>query len=699
VISRMVVPKRRGRRWLTALATLAVISGTLVLGSTALAVHEEDFQLDGDVLESTTTSIGGSDQTVDWDTIFDADGEPKSLPTGFSAPGFEDDFLVDPDDGSFVTSDTTTFATGSKDTLPVAGWQCNFDNNVNSKIDVMNAYAVAYTDGTDEYMYFALERNTNTGDANVGFWFFQSEVGCTSAGGAADFTGEHRDGDVLVVSAFSNGGTVSTINVYRWDDPDPTDDDPGALNTTPIGAGKDCRDATVFPGDSACAAANTANITTPWLTANFKDKVGHALRTAEFFEGGINLSALDLGGQCFSSFLGDTRSSTSLTATLFDYAGGTVGECDSSIVTTPKQNDGTTDLDSIVIPADGTLEVKDSALVTVDGADTFDATVSFSLCGPFAADATTVCDTGGVAVGTAKAVTSSPSTVVSDAATITSAGRYCWRGDFSGDSDVGVPADSDSSEGECFLVTPRGATLSTSATVTVLLGNPIDDTAILGNTANQPGSAGPTGSTDGSIDPTVAGAAAGGTITFSLYGPSANPDCTTAIATRVVNVSGDGNYTASSGTGTGSLTPTAVGTYYWVAVYSGDLPNTTGASGACGDALESTIVTGEAAFTTEQNWLPNDEATLTGPTNLNGTLTFTLFDTANCTGNQLYTKSITVTNATSGTTFGTDNTTTYIAKASGSFSWLVTYDDTSLGDPANSCKEDTSLTIDNVTAP
>src|SRR5262249_60482064 len=42
----------------------------------------------------------------------------------------------------------------------------------------------------------------------------------------------------------------------------------------------------------------------------------------------------------------------------------------------------------------------------------------------------------------------------------------------------------------------------------------------------------------------------------------------------------------------GTLTPTLVGTYYWVASYSGDSPNTNGASGACGDSNESVTVTG-----------------------------------------------------------------------------------------------------------
>ncbi len=79
---------------------------------------------------------------------------------------------------AFVRADTTTFATGSKDTLPITpGWQCNFDNNVNSKIDVMNSYAATYdAPNGDEILYFALERNTNTGTANVAFWFLQDEV-------------------------------------------------------------------------------------------------------------------------------------------------------------------------------------------------------------------------------------------------------------------------------------------------------------------------------------------------------------------------------------------------------------------------------------------------------------------------------------------------------------------------------------------
>jgi hypothetical protein len=407
VLSRVVYRKQRGRRPLTALAALGLVAGLLITSGIVLAVHDEDFQLDGDVLASTTTSVDGT-QTIDWDSIFTAAGAPVgSLPGGFSDAGFQPDFTVNTN-GTFNTSDNTTYATGSKDTLPISGWQCNFDNNVNSKIDVMNAYTVSYTntDG-DEIQYFALERNVNTGTADVGFWFLQDAVGCESSGGAVTFTGAHTDGDVLVVSEFSNGGTVSTINVYRWDG-----GANGSLNPIPIGVGVDCRANTTPPGDDACAVSNTASITTPWLTANFKDKVGHTLRTSEFFEGGINLTDLNLGGKCFSSFIGDTRSSTALTATLFDFAGGVTGTCESGVSTAQKW-----------VP-------NDSATVTVTGTSTWAGTVAFTLYDNLTCD-------GSVLYTESPAVSdSTPTVTTTNTTAYTATGDFSWKSVFTPDADT-----------------------------------------------------------------------------------------------------------------------------------------------------------------------------------------------------------------------------------------------------------------------
>src|SRR4051812_45680363 len=102
--------------------------------------------------------------------------------------------------------------------------------------------------------------------------------------------------------------------------------------------------------------------------------------------------------------------------------------------------------------------------------------------------------------------------------------------------------------------------LTTTALSPVNLGQPISDTAHL------------TGSTLG----------AGGTITFHLF---SDVSCQNEINTGLtpVSVNGDGDYSS------GNFTPSAAGSYYWTASYSGDAHNK-GSSGQCGDAGETSVV-------------------------------------------------------------------------------------------------------------
>jgi hypothetical protein len=724
---------------------VSLVAGLLVTSGTVLAVHDLDFQLDGDVDAATTTDIppGGSIQNVDWSTLFDSLGaDITPFPTGFTATKFTRDFGVNPGclttgTGTFCTADPSTFTTGSKDTLDInPGWQCSSSANVNSKIDVMNAYAAAYTNpvadavqwldpptntipnpffGTHhKLMYFGMERNTNTGDGNVAFWFLKDgTVGCDSGAGTGSFTGHHQNGDLLVVSAFTKGGGVSGVTAYEWSG--------GALGTTPVGNGGDCKGNT--GGDSICATTNsgpnaiTGEITTPWLTANKADGVGHKLQSAEFFEGGIDLTATGLGGACFSTFVGDTRSSQSLTATLFDYAQGTLGACTSGAVTTPSAGQNGT----VSIGAGASLSETDSATITTSATGSFGGTVKFWLCGPLTLTSTSNCSAGGVQIGlplTGETVTGAAgtATVGSDTATITKVGRYCWRAEYSGDTAVGVPASNDPSNTtsvtECFSVTPLTPTLTTSATGSVQLGTAIDDTATLTGTANQPGTGGL--GTGGTINPTTVGVAAGGSITFSLYGPSATAVCTAAnlIGTSVVTVSGDSSatnlYTASNGTITGTLTPTAVGTYRWIAIYSPDSSGNTLApspAGACGDAGEASIITGAASLSTAQRWLPNDTAHITSPagTTLAGNVTFNLYNSGTCAAPGTAQYGPIVIDVTTGTgsandrTVSTNNLTFVVTTANDEVAWFwkVSYDDNNLTDPAAHCETTTAFTLAN----
>jgi len=665
--------RRTRRRALVALAaTTSSVAALTLFPSTAYAVHDLTFQLDGDVSASTTTNVGGHTQTLDWDSLFTSAGtKVNPLPTGFNAATFSKDFTTNPN-GSFSTADPTTFTTGSKDTLPIStGWQCTASNNVNSKIDVMNAYAGAYKDPAtgDEILYFALERNTNTGDANVAFWFLQGAVGCNDNGGTASFTGDHQDGDLLIVSAFTNGGTVSTIDVYRWNG-----GATGSLGTTAVAHGVDCK--TTGGNDTACATVNTGTITTPWLTATKQDGVGHSLRISDFFEGGLNLTKANLAGKCFNTFTGDTRSSQSLTATLFDYALGTLGECTSN-TTTQASITGSASIGT------GSVTVSDSATVTVTGATTWAGTVQFKLTGPDGPLSTSP------NIGSPVAVSNLVPTVTSVNATVTAVGHYCWSAAFTSTTE-GVPNSHDDGTNECFDITPVTPTLATTAGDDVLLGNPITDTATLTGTANEPGTP--------AINPTTAGGPAGGTITFTAYGPN---DCTTvAFTSSPVAVAGDGTY------GPVSFTPTAIGTYHWAAVYSGDSPNTNGTSHNldCSDANEDVVVTSVASsMTSAQSFIPNDSATVSAPQggNLAGSVTFKVFESSDCSGNAIYTQTLSV-SGLSPQTVSTTNTT--ISTTAANVSWFVNYDSTNPAqrDIPAQCFEKTVLNIDNdgtVTSP
>jgi hypothetical protein len=316
---------------------------------------------------------------------------------------------------------------------------------------------------------------------------------------------------------------------------------------------------------------------------------------------------------------------------------------------------------------------------TVAGAAA-NGTITFRLYGPN--DATCA----GTAVFTDTKTVSGNNDYTSSAFTPTTAGTYRWVASYDGGDGGNTLGDSGACNdaNENVVVSPRQPAIITVATVgPVSLGNSIDDTATLSGTANQP---------DG--DP------AGGTITFTAYGPHDNTTtCTTVAYTSVVNVNGNGNYTASSGTG-GLFTPTAPGTYNWIAVYSGDSPNTLGVSGACGDANEGTVVFSLAPDVSTSQWFyPNDSATVTvasGGGNLDGIVHFAVYTTDDCSGTALFTEDQTV----GGGLTDTVDTTNITKKvdATTTLYWDVDYESKKTAHESvdGDCGDETStITIDN----
>ncbi len=709
---------------LTGIAGMSLVAGLFLGAGTVLAVHDLDFQLDGNTADtcppSPDTGLCDTDQQ-DWNDLFTVTpgtgsesvtsntpivGESgdftaatftRDLRTGASTTICKTDPALSSTSTTFCTYDNTTFATGSKDTLDIPGWACNADNNVNSKIDIMNAYSGSYTrtsDG-DKILYFGLDKNKDNGTNDAGFWFLQGDANCavTSTSGAhPSFTGGHKLGDVLVVAEYSRGGGVGNITAYRWDGVTPL------VQIANAGPGlADCKTKAAL--DDLCGTTNSGakqfntNITTSWLTSDATLGVGHTVVPPDFFEGAINITEAfkNNGGAtaptCFNTYVADTRSSTSLTATLFDFARGRLGECSSRTTTNPVDATDNTLPPASTIPtdpADAKVEVKDKTVITVSGVSTFSGSISWFICGN---NATTNCDSGGVSVGSQNITTAG--TYYSPKVTVTAAGTYCFRAVFSGDEAAGVPGSSDSDSSECFTVSPVTPTIATQAGAgTVDFGSPVTDTATLTGTAHRPGTGGPSGATpSGSINPTTFGGDAGGTITFTLY----KSDCSTLATGTGTNpqtrtVSGDGDY------GPVSFTPDAPGTYYWDASYPADSPNTNAATNLspCPSNSEKVIVrTISTNVITKQSWIPNDTVTVSasaGNLGANGSVLFELFDNATCSNTALYSQSVAITGGGPTQEVSTTNTgsgagmlkiTTGYADAAGStkgkYSWRVTY--------------------------
>jgi hypothetical protein len=658
-------PKSKRRRWTFLWCLVIAVGVGMLFIPGALAVHEFQFQLDGDT--SHTAAIGSA--PYDWNDVFNVSQSggietvsvnSTNVGSGktFDAANFVRDFEtnatcpttsaigLNSTSTNLCTGDDTTYATGSKDTLGVGngGWQCNHDNNVNSKIDIMNAYVLQWTNPVADangvhhkIFYFGVERNVSNGTNDVGVWFLQSGASCSAPTGSVNFTGQHQDGDTLVVAEQTSGGGVSTAKAFRWaanaqfpgdsgcidsnDNPNPKT---GGCNNLPIATGADCKQASA--GDSLCATTNAfcpvprrgpappctlpwnSAVTTQWLTADGSN-VDHTISSPDFFEGGIDITAAFQGQggttpSCFSTSVPDTRSSASATATLFDFTVNQIGSCTSGTTTTPKYLSDPTGPTYSSIPSGGLtiptqasqasgaapIKVRDAAHIDVTGLTTsgsFGGSVNFYICGPLALDSTSNCVTGGVKTPGSPVTVSGSSGVAdvnSDTLTLTSVGRYCWRAEYSGVTSAGIPASNDPAAGststsECFTVNPVTATLSTSATCVDSSGNAASP-CLLGDTLKDTATLGNTAYAPGTNgltgSPTINATDTTNKAGGSISWTAYGPDScsTTAMSATSRDVSGDGTYPTSTQTAV-SFVPSSVGAYVFVATYGGNSPNTT----------------------------------------------------------------------------------------------------------------------------
>ncbi|HET7702805.1 MAG TPA: Ig-like domain-containing protein, partial [Candidatus Limnocylindrales bacterium] len=371
-----------------------------VAAQPALAAHNEGiFELDGNALDQAAAG-------ADWQN---------------GAEGSADQFFVGAS-GEDPANDVGYFTTGgSKDENDIPKWEIT-DNSVPDKNELLDAYAAVYQSGGDTWVYFGADRFDNDGDAQIGFWFFQNNIGIANG----DFTGVHADGDVLILSEYTNGGVVDLVCAYEWDGSgggsniaNPGSCDPATagsnLNLVAAGAACDTADGTY----NICAVTNAAVSTAPWPFTN-KDGA-HDFGVGQFFEGGINLSDM-FGGQppCFGTFLAETRSSQETDAQLKDFALGSLSTCVPPTIAT-QVDDATADFGQ---------QVTDTA--TLSGSQgPVTGTVSFFICTPAQITAAG-CPTGGTQVGGAVTIVagSATSAAYTVGLTAAAAGTYCWRAEY-----------------------------------------------------------------------------------------------------------------------------------------------------------------------------------------------------------------------------------------------------------------------------
>jgi uncharacterized repeat protein (TIGR01451 family)/fimbrial isopeptide formation D2 family protein len=399
---------------------------TFAAAPSVLAAHQEDlFELDGNAVDDPA-----NEPDDDWNSTNHA---ADSIFIGAASEA--------------EANDTTYFTTGgSKDENDIPDWAIT-STAVPDKDELTDAYAAVYQKNGDTWVYFGADRFDNDGDAQIGFWFFQNDIGIANG----DFTGQHADGDVLVLSEYTNGGVVDLVCAYEWDGSggggniaDPGDCDPATsgsnLNLVAAGAACDVADGTF----DICARTNAAVATAPW---SFTNKDGeHNFATGQFFEGGINLTDM-FGGDapCFGSFLAETRSSQETDAQLKDFA---LGDSDTyALPDTAARRGGSR----------GALGGSARGTATLSGtAGPVTGTVTFFVCTPTQVTAAG-CPTGGTQVGSAVTIVAGSATSANYTVgtTAAAAGKYCWRAVYAPAADSDYLGASHTNAGtECFTVAP-----------------------------------------------------------------------------------------------------------------------------------------------------------------------------------------------------------------------------------------------------
>jgi hypothetical protein len=679
VLSRVVYKKQRGRRVATTVAAVGLLVGTVLINSTVLAVHDEGvFQMDGNAITSPAVSpennpVSNTTGAHDWDQVYADRNFTGSAP--FPTSGAQSQaFVTD----VFGAGDSIFTGGSTKDIYDPQNswlWRQTGTTSVQDKDDIEHAFAAQYSVdrsgatqscGTGSngqpistancvLLYFGADRFSNSGNTTMGFWFFKNKVSPNAlpaplpTGGTAGFTGHHTarttvggvvtHGDILILSDFLIGGAAPTVTVFEWvgsggsDGPIDRIGGGAAIQSSCTQAAAPKQNATPVPpvtnNDNLCATTNAGVVTSPWPftpKANSGGTAGPGGSTtkfgiSEFMEGGINMTALGIGNECFNTFLAETRASSSPTSTLSDFAIGNFGSCNATAVTTPSAgaagvSPGTEVTDHFVVTghSSGGTPPTPSSSAALGGHN-----VAFSYCGPIPSP--DLCNSSDAAhtpiaipptqpLATVSAgVADATSAAINTSSSPLAPGRYCFIGSWAGDNNYPDGA-SDSSAGECFTVRTIPTTTvttpsdsgGTALTGTQPLGTVLYDVAVV--SADTAGGGPVTGTVDFFICKPGETTGAAGAEVCATGGTALADNPRTLVAVSPATTPPSASIISSPG-----VTANAAGVYCFRAVYTPTGSTYTGSS----DARHSECVTVG----------PENTNTVTTPRVTGSTTTFT----------------------------------------------------------------------------
>ncbi len=198
---------------------------------------------------------------------------------------------------------------GSKDIRDISQWAWRH-GSVPDKDEILHASAAAYNASGELLIYLMADRYSTDGSAEMGVWFFQDRVSINENG---TFNGKHREGDLLMLATFTQGGAEANIDLYVWDTAE-------KFNLRKLSG--------VNYGYAISNERDTPSVTTDYIP---KSGTAGVYPPNAFFEGGINMTQVfaDLGVHvpCFSTFLIETRSSHRANAQLKDFVFGSFDTC------------------------------------------------------------------------------------------------------------------------------------------------------------------------------------------------------------------------------------------------------------------------------------------------------------------------------------------------------------------------------------